>query len=98
MIRDISVRKQTETELGIERERLKTALEDLQQSRLDLEEALEREKHFSLLLQRALLPAEPSLGRGYHIAVGYVPFSLVAKLGEISMMSSMRGLVGPVFW
>ena len=47
--------------------------DDLQRSRRDAEQNLEQERRFSMLLQRALLPAEPSVGEGYNVAVRYVP-------------------------
>ncbi len=47
--------------------------EALQHSRSETEDALDREKHFSLLLQQALLPASPRIGEGYSVAVRYVP-------------------------
>lgn len=47
--------------------------DELRHSRSELEEAFSRERHFSLLLQRALLPAEPEIGDGYDVAAEYVP-------------------------
>lgn len=41
--------------------------------RRELEQALERERHFSLLLQRALLPDKPDAGPGYDVGAEYVP-------------------------
>lgn len=46
--------------------------EALTKSRNELEGALQREKHYSLLLQRALLPGEPNAGPGYDVASEYV--------------------------
>lgn len=56
-------------------------LEDLQRSRNDISEALEREKHFSLLLQRALLPEAPEVGAGYDVAAEYVPAPFTGEIG-----------------
>ncbi|MCE5200642.1 MAG: PAS domain S-box protein [Armatimonadota bacterium] len=53
----------------------------LQRSRGEVEEALERERHFSLLLQRALLPGKPSIGEGYSVAVRYVPVFIEREIG-----------------
>lgn len=64
-IRDISERMQAEAEL-------KQIVEELRISRHEMERALDREKEFSMLLQRALLPIEPSLGDQYEVAVRYV--------------------------
>lgn len=55
--------------------------EALQHSRAELEEALEREKHFSLLLQHALMPASPKIGEGYSVAVRYVPAFMGREVG-----------------
>lgn len=55
--------------------------EALQSSRTELEEALEREKHFSLLLQQALLPAKPSAIEGYSVAMRYVPSFAGREIG-----------------
>lgn len=53
----------------------------LQRSRSDVEETLERERQFSLLLQRALLPSNPSIGEGYSVAVRYVPALTGREIG-----------------
>lgn len=57
------------------------AEQELQQSRNDLEEALNREQHFSLLLQRALLPSIPIIGPGYDVAAEYVPAFVNREIG-----------------
>lgn len=51
------------------------------QQELEIQEALERERHFSLLLQRALLPEKPSLDHGYSVAVEYIPFYMGREIG-----------------
>ena len=65
--RDITDRKHAEEELAL--------------SRAELEEALERERHFSLLLQRALLPTTPEIGPGYNVAAEYVPMYSSQEIG-----------------
>lgn len=55
--------------------------EDLQRSRRDTEEALETERNFSMLLQRALLPPLPSMGDEYNVAVRYVPVFVGREVG-----------------
>lgn len=55
--------------------------EDLQRSRGEISEALDREKHFSLLLQRALLPKAPEIGPGYDVAAEYVPAPFGGEIG-----------------
>ncbi len=55
--------------------------EDLQRNRAEMEQALEREKHFSLLLQRALLPEAPYIGSGYNVAAEYVPAPFTGEIG-----------------
>ncbi len=42
---------------------------------------LEREKEFSILLQRALLPEDPSVDAGYAVAFGYVPAYTGTEVG-----------------
>lgn len=64
-IRDISERMRAEYEL-------KQVIDALQRSRHEIENALDREREFSTLLQRALLPVQPSLGDNYDVAVRYV--------------------------
>lgn len=54
---------------------------DLQQSRNEFEEALKREKHSSLLLQRALLPKPPEVSTGYDVAAEYVPAPFTGEIG-----------------
>ena len=54
---------------------------DLQNSRNDVEDALEIERSFSLLLQRALLPAVPCITEGYRVAVQYVPVFASREVG-----------------
>lgn len=50
--------------------------EEVEQSRQDLEKALERESYFSLQLQTALLPPEPQVGPGYSVGHVFVsPFA-----------------------
>ena len=46
-----------------------------------LKEALEREQYFSLLLQRALLPAMPRIGAGYDVGAEYVPAFAGREIG-----------------
>lgn len=53
----------------------------LQHSQSDIQEAFDKEKHFSLLLQRALLPETPSIGEGYEVAVRYVPVFFGREIG-----------------
>ena len=65
--RDITDRKHAEDALAL--------------SRNELEEALERERHFSLLLQRALLPTAPEIGPGYNVAAEYVPMYSSQEIG-----------------
>jgi serine phosphatase RsbU (regulator of sigma subunit) len=55
--------------------------EDLQRSRSEVEAALDREKHYSLLLQRALLPSMPEIGSGYDVAAEYVPVPFSGEIG-----------------
>lgn len=55
--------------------------EALQRIREDLEETLQREQGFSLLLQRALLPARPVLNEQYNIAVRYVAAFASREIG-----------------
>jgi len=55
--------------------------EDLRSSRSEIEAALDTERHFSLLLQRALLPDHVSLGEGYCLAVRYVPAFASREIG-----------------
>lgn len=45
------------------------------------EEELNRERNFSLLLQRALLPDKPSINHGYSLAVEYIPFFMGQEIG-----------------
>lgn len=51
---------------------ISTDVTELIKLRREVEEALERERHFSLLLQRALLPSVPDMGVGYDVAAVYV--------------------------
>lgn len=55
--------------------------EDLQRSRSEIEEALDRERQSSLLLQRALLPEAPAIGQGYEVAAEYVPAPYGGEIG-----------------
>jgi phosphoserine phosphatase RsbU/P len=55
--------------------------EDLQRSRSEVQAALDTERHFSLLLQRALLPSHVAIGEGYRIAVRYVPAFSSREIG-----------------
>ena len=55
--------------------------DQLQRSRTDVEKNLEKERHFSLLLQRALLPARAAVGEGYNVAVCYVPAFVGREVG-----------------
>ena len=47
--------------------------ENLQNNRLELQQALEVERRFCVLLQRALLPPTPFVTEDYDVAVRYVP-------------------------
>ncbi|MEN6520438.1 MAG: SpoIIE family protein phosphatase [Armatimonadota bacterium] len=53
----------------------------LTRSRNDLENALNNERHFSLLLQKALLPGIPDIGAGYSVAAEYVPVYIGRSIG-----------------
>lgn len=64
--------------MAVENARLYDQLEN---SRQEVEEALDKERHFSLLLQTALLPSEPFVGDGYSLAVGYVPVFISRQVG-----------------
>lgn len=55
--------------------------DELEHSRRDSEEALEHERHFSLMLQSALLPERPSLCKRFTVAVGYVPVYVSRQVG-----------------
>ncbi len=55
--------------------------EELQRSHSEVETALDTERHFSLLLQRALLPAHVSLADGWRLAVRYVPAYASREIG-----------------
>ncbi|MEN6372254.1 MAG: SpoIIE family protein phosphatase [Armatimonadota bacterium] len=55
--------------------------EALTRSRNDLEDALKSERHFSLLLQEALLPGIPDIGEGYSVAAEYVPVYIGRSIG-----------------
>lgn len=55
--------------------------DELERSRREVEEALEHERHFSLLLQAALLPAQPALCDRYSVAVGYIPVFVSRQVG-----------------
>ena len=55
-----------------------TAMMNLQRQ---LREALEREQYFSLLLQRALLPAMPRIRPGYDVGAEYVPAFAGREIG-----------------
>jgi phosphoserine phosphatase RsbU/P len=46
-----------------------------------LRDALGREREFSLMLQRALLPERPSLGPGYSVADRYIPAYASREIG-----------------
>lgn len=58
-----------------------TDISELVQLRRELEQALERERHFSLLLQRALLPAVPDMGSDYEVAAEYVSSAVGGEIG-----------------
>lgn len=70
--------------------------------RKEIEEALERERHFSLLLQRALLPTEPQIGPGYDVAAEYAPMFASREIGgdfyDVFRVGDCRagGLIGDV--
>jgi phosphoserine phosphatase RsbU/P len=55
--------------------------DELLESRRDIEETLDRELHFSHLLQQALLPPMPTIGHGYHTAHCYVPAFASREVG-----------------
>lgn len=59
----------------------KQAEDALAASRSKLEDALQREHSFSLLLQRALLPSTPALDSGYSVAAEYVPVYAGSEIG-----------------
>lgn len=58
-----------------------TDISELVQLRRELEQALERERHFSLLLQRALLPTIPDMGPDYDVAAEYVSSAVGGEIG-----------------
>ena len=58
-----------------------TDISELVQLRRELEQALERERHFSLLLQRALLPTAPEMGSDYDVAAEYVSSAIGGEIG-----------------
>lgn len=60
---------------------ISTDVTELIKLRHDLEEALAREQHFSLLLQRALLPGVPRIGPGYEVGAEYVPAYAGREIG-----------------
>ncbi len=62
-------------------ERLNVLLSDLDEERKRTLQALEREKEFSVLLQRALLPGNPSVDAGYAVRVGYAPAYAGTEIG-----------------
>ena len=89
-IQSVTQREFTEDEVRLLQamaDRVTTAIDNarlyerLQQSRNDIQETLEREKHFSLLLQRALLPTHTSIGKDYDVRVGYVPVFVGREVG-----------------
>lgn len=47
----------------------------------EVKDALERERHFSLLLQRAMLPGPPHIGAGYSAAAEYIPAYAGREIG-----------------
>lgn len=53
----------------------------LQRSRNEVEENLEHERKFSLLLQRALLPTQPLIREDYKLAFRYVPAYAGREIG-----------------
>jgi sigma-B regulation protein RsbU (phosphoserine phosphatase) len=67
-----------------------------QKLRRQIEEALEREKYFSRLLQRALLPGVPAIGHGYDIAVEYRPAFESREVGGdfYDVFDTAEGCVG----
>ncbi|MHB1001926.1 MAG: SpoIIE family protein phosphatase [Armatimonadota bacterium] len=54
---------------------------ELVKLRKGAEQALEREQHYSRLLQRALLPSKPVITKGYSIAYIYVPAFASREVG-----------------
>lgn len=54
---------------------------ELIELRDELQEALDREKRYSLLLQRALLPEAPAIGEGFEVAAEYVPVYEEREIG-----------------
>lgn len=55
--------------------------EALTRSQAELRNALNSEREYSLLLQRALLPRAPQVPRGYDVAVHYAPAVANAEIG-----------------
>lgn len=49
--------------------------------RKEIEETLERERQYSFLLQRALLPAAPDISPGYEVAAQYIPAFIGREIG-----------------
>lgn len=60
---------------------ISTDISELVNLRRELEQALDRERHFSLLLQRALLPSLPDMGPGYDVAAEYVSSVVGGEIG-----------------
>jgi|GEM_PF-1761420 len=60
---------------------ISTDISELVRLRRELEHALERERHFSRVLQRALLPTLPDMGPGYEVAAEYVPSAMGGEIG-----------------
>ena len=55
--------------------------EDLERSRKDIETALNREKHYTMLLQRALIPPKPAGETEYEVASVYIPSRIGGEIG-----------------
>lgn len=68
-------------ELAKTNEQLQLEIAEHKRAEEALKAAYERERHVSQLLQRALIPPEPSIGEGYPTAAAYVPAFAEADVG-----------------
>lgn len=55
--------------------------DESKRSRQDTEESLDKERHLSLLMQRALLPQIPSISEEYRVALKYLPVFESREIG-----------------
>lgn len=78
---DITDRKKAEEALENALDESKALQLALAEKGTELEDAWKRERHFSLLLQRALLPTHPAIGPGYNVAAEYVPMYSSHEIG-----------------